>query len=137
MKLWSGGDEAAFGAFEQFYRRRVWSICRHVLLDTAEADDATQQTFVKFWLGRDSYTPGRPLWPWLRSIAVRTCLDHIRAVERLREVPFDLPEDDTRWSRVSGFSHGPEEPARMVELKDAFARCWQLMPGHRRALLQL
>src|SRR5437773_579042 len=134
------GHDAAFEELATRYRPAVRGMCRRILLDEFEADDATQHTFVKMWLNRENFIPDRAFWPWLRVIAVTTCLDHRRAVKRLREVPLDEGDPEAKqfqWPvTVTTSKIDAHEQAQFTELKAAFERCWSLMPTNQRALIQ-
>ena len=134
------GSEEAFVQLEARYRRLVWSMCRRILLySTADADEAMHEAFVKLWLRRATYTPDRRFRSWLKAIAFATCMDHLRNVGRLKEVPIGISQSEDSPSLLRSLVAGGVQPdyvARMDELKNAFSRCWELLPGHQRALLQ-
>ena len=69
MTLYAGGDVLAFRRL--FDRLAPWlrSFFRRSFSDFATADDLTQATFLRLHGARASYQLGRPLKPWLFSIA--------------------------------------------------------------------
>jgi RNA polymerase sigma factor (sigma-70 family) len=82
-----GGDAAAF---EQLLRRHgamVRGVCRRVLRDGPDADDAFQATFLL--LVRKAGRLRRPdrLGPWLHGVALRTALKARERAARRREGP--------------------------------------------------
>jgi RNA polymerase sigma-70 factor (ECF subfamily) len=139
MKKFREGTDLAFDEIEARYRKIVWSMCRRILVDPAEAEDATQHAFVKLWLTRESYTTDRPFWPWLRVIAFKTCLDHLRVLGRLREMPFEIATEE-KDSSVPPLAAdlsmaAPDRLVQFSELRAAFDACWVLLAPHQRALL--
>lgn len=70
-----------FGSWMTSEQKRVFLLCRRMLQDNAEADSATQDTFLKAWQAlrqpeaRDLNDPGK----WLTRIAINTCLDRLRS----------------------------------------------------------
>lgn len=67
--------------FEQ-HSKMVLAVCRIVLRDPVEAEDAMQQTFVSAYRSiLAGSEPSRPA-PWLAAIARNECLDRIRARNR-------------------------------------------------------
>lgn len=70
-----------FGAWMASEQKRVFLICRRMLRDVAEADAATQDTFLKAWQaanrpgGPEVDDPGK----WVTRIAINTCLDRLRS----------------------------------------------------------
>lgn len=105
---------------------RVLAVCRRVLGDTGEAEEAAQDTFMKLhrhW-ERIEGDPG----PWLYRTAVNTCLDRKRVPRRsealvemadLRPGPAELAEVRQRWQRVKvALSQLPEQERAAITLRD-------------------
>jgi len=44
----------------------------------AEAEEVAQEAFLRAWTAWESYSPDRPFWPWLVTIARRVCIDRAR-----------------------------------------------------------
>ena len=86
------GDDEAFAALVERYGPIVLGVCRRVLNDTHEAEDAFQATFLVLVRKAASLT-GRPvLGDWLHGVARRTALSARRdcAFSVFREVKEDL-----------------------------------------------
>lgn len=67
--------------FEEVYRkhyRRVLALCRYLLRSFDEAEDATQEVFIRADQKRSSYDPSKPYVNWLLKIATNHCLDRLR-----------------------------------------------------------
>jgi len=58
------------------------AICRQRLRNTAEVEDAVQDTLLTLHRVRHTYDPARPFRPWLAAIAERRALDRGRVVAR-------------------------------------------------------
>ena len=82
----------------EFYDRLV-RLCTQRLRDHGLAEDIAQDTILRarrFW---DTYDNERPTWPWLKTIAVRLCLDASQV--RSREVyPGAVPEQPDAIDRT-------------------------------------
>jgi len=78
MTLYAGGDVLAFRRL--FDRLAPWirAFFRRSFSDFAIAEDLTQATFLRLHGARASYQLGRPLKPWLFSIAASIRRDEIR-----------------------------------------------------------
>lgn len=74
-----------FRAWVDEYQDQAWTLARYLLKDAAEAEDATQEAFVKLWKHRDDIDPAR-VRPWLMKVTRNTCLDRLR--RRRDEVEF-------------------------------------------------
>jgi RNA polymerase sigma factor (sigma-70 family) len=97
-------DEAAFAALLQRHGPMVHGVCRRVLGDGPDADDAFQATFLV--LVRKAGSIGRPglLGNWLYGVASRTALKARAVVARRRaelrplpEVAVSDPVEDVLW----------------------------------------
>ena len=81
------------GDFEVVYRRFFPRLVRTLKRSGASievAEDVAQDALIKAFQHLDSYDPGRPLWPWLKTIALHLFYDHGR--KTAREVTYDPPE---------------------------------------------
>ncbi len=68
------------------YQNQAWTVARYILKDAQEAEDATQEAFVKLWHNQDSIDPER-IGPWLMKVTRNGCLDRLR--RRKESVVFD------------------------------------------------
>lgn len=73
------GDADAFGELYHRHKADVLNLATFMLRDRGEAEDATQETFLKAYRGLHHKRHGEPLRPWLLTICRRTCLDRVRA----------------------------------------------------------
>jgi RNA polymerase sigma factor (sigma-70 family) len=67
-------EEDVFAALVERHGRLVWAVCRHVLGDDHDADDAFQATFVILAHKADSLRDGAALAGWLQATAYRVAL---------------------------------------------------------------
>lgn len=85
-------------AFDDLYRehyRRVFGLCRRMLGQAADAEDATQEVFMRGFRAFSSYRSGDPFGPWIGAIASNYCIDVLRKQRRVSELfqeERDLPE---------------------------------------------
>ena len=59
------------------YQDQAWTLARYILKDASEAQDATQEAFVKLWNNRNAIDRGR-VKPWLMRVTRNHCLDRLR-----------------------------------------------------------
>ncbi len=89
----SDHDERAFAEVVRRYGPVVWGVCRRLLPDPADAEDAFQAAFLV--LVRRGYRPTAPLGPWLHRVAVLTARGvrrrNARRLARTFPFPADLP----------------------------------------------
>jgi RNA polymerase sigma-70 factor (ECF subfamily) len=79
------GDRLALGAFVRQSQGEVWRLVAH-LTDPSEADDVTQDVYVRAWKALPAYRADASARTWLLSIARRTCADALRARGRRRRL---------------------------------------------------
>jgi len=79
------------------YQDQAWTVARYILKDAGEAEDATQEAFVKLWHNRDNIDPDR-VQSWLMKVTRNGCLDRLR--RRRENVEFD--ESYMAGEEVSG-----------------------------------
>ena len=78
-----GGDADALGAFVETGYEQVWRLCA-TLVGDQEADDASQETFVRAVRSLPQFRGESSARTWLLAIARHICLDELRARARRR-----------------------------------------------------
>ena len=72
------GDEHAFAQLVEAYQLPVYNLAYRMLGSGAEAEDATQEAFLRVWTKLDTYDPSRKLSSWVLSVASHYCIDRLR-----------------------------------------------------------
>jgi len=88
------------------YQDQAWTVARYILKDAQEAEDATQEAFVKLWNNQDDINPER-VKPWLMKVTRNGCLDRLR--RRRQNVEFDE-------SHMAGNVSGPMQDVAAGEV---------------------
>jgi RNA polymerase sigma factor (sigma-70 family) len=129
-------DQAAFAVLLDRHSRLVWAVCRGLLPDDADAEDAFQATFVALFRGAARIRHTRSLAPWLHTAAtriarkVRLAAARRRGRERraARSEPAPAAVSDETWDALSLAVH--HEIDRLpATLRLAFVLC--VLEGHR------
>jgi RNA polymerase sigma-70 factor (ECF subfamily) len=68
--------------------------------DVADVDDLFQETMVVAWRRLDDFDQSRPFGAWLRGIAKKLLLAHVRKSRRNRYTPIMLDRLDTRLGQL-------------------------------------
>jgi RNA polymerase sigma-70 factor (ECF subfamily) len=129
------GDLSAFNELVLTYQDRIYNLCRHMLANSHDAEDAAQDAFLKAYQGLHKFQPNASFYTWVYRIAVNTCIDYrrkpffeslFRRSSEGEEVMLDLP------------SSGPS-PERILEAKERDRALWQglsrLSPKLRAAIV--
>lgn len=85
-QIQSGSEEALLQLHDEF-ATPVYSVAYHVLGNSQDAEEVTQDVFLKLWDKSQSFDPDRGKFTsWLLTIARRTAIDRLRKRQR-REPP--------------------------------------------------
>jgi RNA polymerase sigma-70 factor (ECF subfamily) len=76
------GDRDAFGRLVRLHQRRVYAAVLHILGNHSDADDATQEAFVRAYRGLATFDGRADFFTWLYRIAVNTALNALRSGKR-------------------------------------------------------
>jgi RNA polymerase sigma factor (sigma-70 family) len=80
------GDLTAFEHLIERFQAMVHGLAVSMLRRAEDAEEATQDTFLKLFRARDRYDGSRNLAPWLLRIAGNACRDKLRR-RRVAELP--------------------------------------------------
>ena len=72
------GRKEAFGILVRRYERELYGYLRRYVGDGNLADDVFQNTFLQLYTKIGQYEPGRPVRPWLYTIATHQAIDALR-----------------------------------------------------------
>lgn len=73
------GDSDAFCRLAQTYERRVYLLALHFCRSPADAEDLSQEVWLKAFRHLESFRGDASFYTWLRHILVNTFLNHRRA----------------------------------------------------------
>jgi len=97
VKLYLGGDDAAFETLIKRYSTPIYSFARQYVGDVGKATDITQETFVKCWRNLKKFDADRSFKTWIFAIAKNTAIDWLKKKE---EIPFSVFENDERGENI-------------------------------------
>jgi len=83
------GQAADFNSLVQRYEKELYRYLVRYMGDAALAEDVFQNTFLQVHLKRGLYENGRPVRPWLYSIATHQAVDALRKAGRHPTVSLD------------------------------------------------
>jgi RNA polymerase sigma-70 factor (ECF subfamily) len=81
------GAASAEARFEQHVLRargKIFRLAYRILGNSSDAEDITQETFLRAWVNYASYDQGRSFESWVSRIAVNLCIDSKRRSRRLQ-----------------------------------------------------
>src|SRR2546428_7923903 len=78
LARYTKGNSQAFTVLMRRYERELYGYLRRYLGDATLAEDVFQNAFLQVYLKAASYEPGRPVRPWLYTIATNQAIDAMR-----------------------------------------------------------
>ena len=151
------GDEEAFAALTEPYRRELQLHCYRILGGVQDAEDAVQETLLSAWRALDSFEERSTIRTWLYRIATNRSLNMLRDSARpadgtgAQNLPFTAPEP-TRYGEALWLEPYPDElldglpdaapgPEARYETREAvtlaFLTALHRLPPRQRAALVL
>src|SRR6476469_9456065 len=88
------GDECAFRALVEPYRRVLDVHCYRMLGSLHDAEDVVQETLLRAWRSLERLERRASVQTWLYRIATNACLDEIERRPRRGELPVDPYPDE-------------------------------------------
>ena len=117
------GDRAAFGRLVQRHHRRVYSAALHILGNHSDADDVTQDSFVRAFRGLATFDGRADFFTWLYRITVNTALNAMRSGKRGTAL---ANKSGTEAAHVGGrpeaLGHDVRSPAQVAQQSAEMAR---------------
>ncbi len=83
------GQKESFGVLVRRYERELYGYLRRFLRDGNLADDVFQNTFLQLYTKIGQYEAGRPVRPWLYTIATNQAIDALRRNGRHPTISLD------------------------------------------------
>jgi RNA polymerase sigma-70 factor (ECF subfamily) len=110
------GDQRAWDAIVQRYRRKVFGVAYKFVGRHEEAEDLTQDIFLKVFKSLDSFDRRANFQTWLISVSRNLCIDHYRSLRQER-LAINREVDPNSLSPASK----EPEPAAGLERQDRVA----------------
>jgi RNA polymerase sigma-70 factor, ECF subfamily len=127
-----GTDRDAFEALYRAHAARVYALCLRLTADVAQANELTQDVFIRAWKALPDFRGEAEIATWLHRIAVNAMLEQRRG-DRRREARIALADDRDEDARaLERGSTSVHDVGTTIDLERAIAA---LPPGVRRAFV--
>src|SRR3954451_2106933 len=134
------GDERAFRALVEPYRRVLEIHCYRMLGSRHDAEDLVQETLLRAWRALERFERRASVSTWLYRIATNACLDEIERRPRRPEALGVEPYPDERVAEAV-LAAPVADPAARYAVREgmelALLTAIQRLPGRQRAVLIL
>lgn len=133
------GDQKAYRDLVRRYQRPVYSVVLRVVRRSEDAEDITQETFVRMFRALERYDLERPFTAWLFTIASRLAIDHLRR-RRVQTVSLSQAEPGSSEERTIDVEDKGLKPDEITSYHEEEKRSQDLidsLPEHYRIVVLL
>ncbi len=99
------GDSTAFPKLVEIHLKYVYNFARRFVGNSEDAEDITQETFIKVWKKLHTFRAGANFRTWILTIAHHTAIDYLR---KKKALPLSLFETDDGDNLILERTAGPE-----------------------------
>jgi RNA polymerase sigma-70 factor, ECF subfamily len=129
------GDTRAFGELVRRYQKPVFRIVLRMVRSQDDADDLTQDTFVRAHRGLKTFKEEFDFHPWLYRIAVNQAINFIN--RRKRQAAADIDEVPELDLKSGPEPENPLQSASRGELLSRLERALERLPEDQRTVFLL
>jgi len=133
------GDRTAFDLLVLKYQHRIHKLVSRFVNDQSEAQDVTQDAFIKAYRALRSFRNDSAFYTWMYRIAINTAKNALVAGKR-RPVDFNLDaQDPDQYERQSRLREGdtPEGILLTEEIRQTVQQAMQDLPDDLRTAIRL
>jgi RNA polymerase sigma-70 factor, ECF subfamily len=121
------GDRDAFAPIYEQFKDMVHTLAHHMLGNRADADEATQETFLAAWRSVGSFRFESGFATWLYRLGVNVCLERLRREGRRRALGnghgADLVRATPLAARAEAEGPGADVRAALGGLEPTYRAC--------------
>jgi RNA polymerase sigma-70 factor (ECF subfamily) len=122
------GNAAAFGELVLRHQTSVFNVCYRILHERADAEDMSQETFLRAHARLHSFDVERPFGPWIRRVAANVCLNHLESQKVTVELNDEKDADE---------SQSPQGRLEVRERSEQIRAALASLPANYRAVIEL
>ncbi len=121
------GDERSLRALVQRFQGLVFGLCLRMLRQREDAEDVTQEVFLRIVRSLNRWDPNRPLKPWIVQITLNRCRTHLaRRAKRPVQATEAMLQSLTTETHVASKLIGWEMERALKELREEHRECFVL-----------
>ncbi len=134
------GDREAFGLLVSKYQRKLLRLVMRMVRDPAEAEDVTQEAFIKAYRALPGFRGDSAFYTWLYRIGINTAKNYLLANKRRAPTttPFDAEESESfEEASLLREVNTPENELMSKQVVDVVQKSLQQLPEDLRNALTL
>ena len=128
------GNRYAFNLIVLKYQKKIYWLARKMVLDHDDADDITQEVFIKLFNSINKYRGESKFYTYLYKIAMNLSLNHLSKNKRNYSRKVDL---NSEAYRISSKEKSSEEFLDEKERKKILEEAINILPEQQRAVFNL
>ncbi len=128
------GENAAFKTLVERHQQTIYNLCYRMLTQREEAQDATQETFLKAYRSLKEFRYESRLKTWLCRIATHECLNRMRHQECLS---LDEMQAEDAHVQIADSAPSPLEQIERKEVQSMIHRAIDALPHPYRLVITL
>lgn len=133
LRMGESGDRSSFGIIYQRYQRRVLSRAYNMVGDPVEAQDLSQEVFLKLFKNAAKYKHQSAFAAWFKVMTYNVVIDELRKTQRIRLVP--LPEDDRALPVLTDSENAIREKRMFEMLHERLMQLLELISEEEKLML--
>ncbi|MEN6385493.1 MAG: sigma-70 family RNA polymerase sigma factor [Phycisphaerales bacterium] len=143
LRRYVKGDKEAFQQLVQLYKDPLYAFLRRFLNQQQLVEETFQETFLQLYRSRGTFESGKPLRPWLFTIAANKARDALRKQQRHETVSIGTMSDSADLSindvvnSLTSYEVTPYEEAEKTERAEKVRKIISEMPENLREILIL
>ena len=135
-------DRAAFNEIVLRYKSKVFNFIHRMTPSSVDAEDLTQETFIRAYLSIRSFQSRASLNTWLFRIATNLCIDHSRKNKRTQGLVSSLSqesddEDSENQKDIPDIAYDPQRVLMNKELGAQLNQALRELPQKLRTVVLL
>ena len=127
------GETEAYGELVRRYQQSVFNICYRMMAERRDAEDLTQESFMRAYQRLTSFDINRPFGPWIRRVATNVCLNFIKAQKPEHQ---DLDDEKVLEGGQAGYKT-IEEAQQLAQERSDMRKLILKLPSNYRAVIEL
>lgn len=131
FSLIKDGDVRAFHAFFYRYNKKVFYFALHIIREQAEAEEITQDVFLKIWLARATLDSINNPDTYLFVLVKNRALDQLDKQANRNKLQVELTNESPTYSNFT------EDEVDFLESKKLIAEAVEKLPLYQRLVFQL
>jgi RNA polymerase sigma-70 factor, ECF subfamily len=132
LRAGQAGDLGALERLVTLHKRSLYALCRGILANAEDAEDAAQETFLRALRALPRFRGDATFRTWLFRIAVNVCLQWKAAARREADTRSSEPWDEDDPSSAPETASPERIALRHLQVTEALR---SLLPRHRAILL--